>query len=245
MASSNQRNLIKELSAQPRGRPLDFRTLERLGISSALASYYVRVGWLTRLGRGTFAFPGDTLSLHQTIRFLSRTFDGIHVGGRTALAWRGFRHNQPAREKIVIWGKRRAALPDWFNERFACEYVSHELFSDTIEEGYAVQPLANVPESASVSAPERALLEMLSAVGVGQEVDEARQIMAGLQSLRLDVLGHLLEHCCRVKVVRLCVQWSEELRLPWAADASELPAAKGRGRWVKKLSDGSTLILKP
>jgi hypothetical protein len=48
-----------------------------------------------------------------------------------------------------------------------------------------------------------------------------------------------------VKVVRLCVQWAEELNLDWAADARKLAGPRGRGRWVQKLSDGTTLILKP
>lgn len=221
------------------------RTLKTLGVSSPLASYYVKAGWLDRLGRGTFAFKGDTLDLSQSVDFLSSSFDGLHVGGRTALSWRGVRHNLATREKLVLWGTKKAPLPAWFVERFPADYVTRELFNREMAPGYAVSHLPNERNRAAVAEPERALLEMLDAVGVTQEIDEAKKIMSGLRSVRLEVLGHLLRHCRRVKVVRLCVQWAGELRLPWAADAEELPGSKGSGRWIKKLSDGTTLILKP
>jgi hypothetical protein len=49
-----------------------------------------------------------------------------------------------------------------------------------------------------------------------------------------------------VKAVRLCVVWAGELDLPWAAKAREAAEGKmGTGRWVARMKDGSTLILKP
>lgn len=93
--------------------------------------------------------------------------------------------------------------------------------------------------------PERALLELLDEVGVDQGLEAARNIMEGVRSVRLDVLGTLLEHCPRVKAVRLCLNLSDELNLSWAAEARKRAGLRGRGRWVSKLSDGTTLILKP
>jgi hypothetical protein len=94
--------------------------------------------------------------------------------------------------------------------------------------------------------PERALLEMLGEVGIRQGVEEARNVMEGIQSMRLEVLKPLLKRCRRVKVIRLCVLWAEELNLPWAAEARKAAGKKlGRSRWTSKLRDGTTLILKP
>ena len=87
---------------------------------------------------------------------------------------------------------------------------------------------------------------MLGEVGVGQGIEEARNIKEGVRSVRPEVLALLLKSCLRVKAVRLCVQWAEELNLGWAAAARQ--AAKrtsGRGRWTTRLKDGTTLILKP
>jgi hypothetical protein len=65
-----------------------------------------------------------------------------------------------------------------------------------------------------VSVPERALLETLAEVGIHQGVEESRNLMEGVRSLRPEVLGLLLQHCRRVKAARLCVLWSEDLQLP-------------------------------
>jgi len=94
--------------------------------------------------------------------------------------------------------------------------------------------------------PERALLEMLSEVGVHQGIEEARNIMEGARALRPEVLSKLLKNCRRVKVVRLCVSWAAELNLPWAAAAKKAAGKPlGRGRWTTRLKDGTLLVLKP
>jgi hypothetical protein len=85
----------------------------------------------------------------------------------------------------------------------------------------------------------------LSEVGVHQVIEEARNIMEGARTLRPDVLTTLLKNCRRVKVVRLCVTWAEELNLPWAATAKKAAEKRsGRGRWMHRLKDGTYLVLK-
>lgn len=229
----------------PRGVPLDVRTLKGLGVSSALASHYVSAGWLTRLGRGVFSFPNDELKVEPCVLLLSRQLHGIHVGGKTALAWRGVRHNVGPREQLHLWGETQGKLPEWFTTRFPARYVTRQPFDSSLPVNFGLQPLPESPDGPAVSVPERALLELLSDVGVGQGVEEARNIMEGIRSPRLDVLGTLLKHCPRVKVVRLCVQWADELNLGWAAEARNLAGPRGRNRWFGKLPDGTTLILKP
>jgi hypothetical protein len=136
-------------------------------------------------------------------------------------------------------------LPEWFTKRFPARYVNRHLFDSSLAANFGLQSLPETPSGPAVSVPERALLELLSDVGVGQGLEEARNIMEGVRSPRLDVLGALLKHCPRVKVVRLCVQWAEELNLGWAAEARKLAGPRGRNRWFGKLPDGTTLILKP
>lgn len=245
MASTTPTDPIKALSLHPRGGPLGTSTLRALGVSSALASHYVKAGWLKRLGRGVFMFPKDTLQREQSLLLLESQIPGLHVGGKAALAWRGIRHNIGPQERLSLWGPRGARLPPWFTDRFPSSYVTRQLFDVKLPSSYAIGVLPESPDGPSVSEPERALLELLSDVGVGQGVEEARNIMESLRSARLDVLGALLKHCVRVKVVRLCVQWAEELGLGWAAQAREAAGTRGRGRWTARLRDGTTLILKP
>ena len=95
-----------------------------------------------------------------------------------------------------------------------------------------------------VSVPERALLEMLGEVGIHQGVEEARNIMEGVRSLRPEVLSLLLQHCQSVKTARLCVQWAEELQLPWAEAARRAAVKHLTGsRWSARLKSGTRLSL--
>lgn len=246
MAQPTTNNPIKALARLPRGRPVDTAGLRGIGVSAALASHYVHAGWLTRLGRGMFMFPDDELVVAPTVAVLARLIPGLHVGGKTALAWRGIRHNLGPREKLVLWGRGPRPLPAWFTQRFPSRYVARTLFDAQLVADAGLQVLPESPQGPLVSAPERALLEMLSEVGTRlQGLEEARAIMEGVRSPRLDVLGTLLQHCPRVKVVRLCVQWAEELGLEWAAEARRLAGTRGRGRWLTRLPDGRTLVLKP
>jgi hypothetical protein len=69
--------------------------------------------------------------------------------------------------------------------------------------------------------------------------------MEGARSLRPEVLATLLKNCRRVKVVRLCVSWAEELNLSWAAGAKKAAEKRlGHGRWSHRLKDGTFLVLK-
>jgi len=190
-------------------------------------------------------FPNDTFEAPKAVSFLSRQVDGLHVGGKTALAWHGVRHNVGPREALVLWGSENKPLPVWFTQRFRARYVCRQLFDEALPAGTGLQPLPETPEGPLVSAPERALLELLDEVGLDQGIEEARNIMEGVRTLRLDVLGTLLKHCPRVKVVRLCLHWAEELKLSWAEEARTLAGPRGNGRWVSKLPNGTTLILKP
>jgi hypothetical protein len=150
----------------------------------------------------------------------------------------------PAREPLWLWGERNLRLPDWFTERFPARYTTRTPFAPSLPVGTGFEPLPDQPEGVPVSVPERALLELLSEVGIHQGVEEARNLMEGVRSLRPEVLSLHLRHCQRVKVARLCVQWAEELQLPWAEDARRAAAKHLTGsRWSGRLKNGTRLSL--
>ena len=166
MALTTRHKLNKSLqSAFPRGTPFDHQELTKLGVSSALAHHYLKSGWLARLGRGVFMFPNDTLRRDDCLKFLSRRVKGFHVGGKTALAWRGVRHNLPAREPLSLWGEGKTRFPKWFQKLFPARYTTRNPFSAKLPKNFGLQPLPETPDGVLVSVPERALLEMLSEVG--------------------------------------------------------------------------------
>jgi hypothetical protein len=229
----------------PRGRPFDTGDLGRLKISASLVHRYLKSGWVERIARGVYMFAGDTLQRDGCLAFLAEKLSGFHVGGKTALAWRGMGHNLPAQERLMLWGKRNTKLPAWFADRFAARYTVRDLFSGEVDEA-GLQPLPEQAGGPPVSVPERALLEMLSEVGVHQEIGEARNIIEGVRSLRAKVLAKFLAGCRQEKAARLCVLWGEELSLPWAGAARAAVGDRfGKKRWVKRMGDGSTLVLKP
>ena len=60
-------------------------------------------------------FPNDTVQLEPSLQLLTTQTPGLHVGGKTALAWRGVRHNIGPREKLSLWGDHSVRLPGWFS----------------------------------------------------------------------------------------------------------------------------------
>lgn len=171
--------------------------------------------------------------------------DGLHVGGKSALDWYGIRHYLSQQPTLQLYGWTAARLPDWFVSHFPAEYHRKRLFDEqpnTLLHVVAFEQRSDAPQ---VSAPERALLEVLSEVGVRQPLQEARELAESTYSLRADVLSELLRRCTSVKTVRLCLKLGRELSLPWAAklDPGQLPTGSGRP-WVSRSSDG-LLVLKP
>lgn len=244
--TTTKRNKLKALYGRPTpGAPVTSADLARMGISADLAVHYVRSGWLERLSRGVFRRPGEALSLHPTLRVLERQVAGLHVGGKSALEWYGIRHYLSQTPLLHLYGWSAARLPAWFMERFPAEYHRKRLFREQPDIPLHVAPFEGHPDGAQVSTPERALLELLSEVGVRQPLQEARELVESTYSLRADILRQLLQHCTHVKTVRLCLQLGRELAQPWAAklDPAELPTGSDRP-WVWQGRDG-LLVLKP
>jgi hypothetical protein len=125
--------------------------------------------------------PGDTLTRDGCLAFLSERVPGFHVGGKTALAWRGVRQDVTFREVLTLWGDQPKPLPTWFTERFASHYQATQLFNTKLRKEFGLQPLPNGRPEVLVSVPERALLELLSDVGKTQSLDEARQLVDNTQ----------------------------------------------------------------
>lgn len=247
MASVTKNNSIKRLLvALPRGEPAEIARLAQHGVSPHLAASMARRGWLQHLSRGVYLLAGDQLSRDGSLAYLARRVPGLHVGGKTALAWRGVQHHLMARDApLDLWGERPVRLPPWLTERFPCRYQTTRLFDGELPAGFGLQPLPETPLGPQVSVPERALLEMLSNVGKHQTVEEARHLTEALRNPRLEVLDTLLGHCTRIKVVRLARQFADELALPWAKIVHPHSQQMGSDRrWMLRTRRGELLSLK-
>jgi hypothetical protein len=245
MATTQRDKLNKLYTNLPPGKPLTSEDLAALGISADLAVHYVRAGWLERLARGVYCRPGDPPALHSSVTLLQRSFEGLHIGGKSALDLHGVRHYLAQRPILHLYGWKAGRLPQWFTERFPAEYHRKRLFDERPDAPLQVGPFENRKGAPLVSEQERALLEVLSEVGVRQPLQEARELVESSYSLRAEVLRDLLKRCTSVKTVRLCLQLGRELSQPWVdkLDPSQLPKGSDRP-WVSRSADG-LLVLKP
>ncbi len=244
MATTGANKLNRLYSRLAPGTPVTSEDLAALGISADLAVHYVRAGWLARLTRGVFCRPHDALALHPSLAMLQRRLEGLHVGGKTALDWYGIRHYALLQPTLQLYGWSAARLPEWFTDRFPAVYHRKRLFEEDPAALLHVMPFEQRQGGPLVSVPERALLEVLSEVGVRQPLQEARELVESAAALRADVLRDLLQRCTSVKTVRLCLQLAADTGVPWAAhlDAKALPTGSSRP-WVARSADG-LLVLK-
>ena len=245
MATTSRHKLKQLLSAWPSAAPVSAAQLAALGVSADLAVYYVRAGWLQRLGRGVYCRPGEALALNPCLLWLQGQIRGLHVGGKTALDWYGVRHYLAQQPTLHLYGWDSAQLPDWFRSRFGGDHHRKRLFTEDPSHMPGVEAFERREAAPQVSCPERALLELLDEVGVRQPLQEAREITESAYALRADVLMDLLRRCTRIKTVRLCLALGRDLALPWSKqlDPSALPTGSARP-WISRTHDG-LLILKP
>jgi len=243
---ATERSKLKRLyTSRSPGAPLTSEDLAALGISPDLAVHYVRSGWLRRLARGVYSKPAETLELHPSLVVLQRRFAGLHVGGKTALDWYGLRHYLDQRAVLQLYGWDAGRLPDWFTERFPADYHRKRVFDEAPAALVHAGRFERRDGAPQVSAPERALLEVLSEVGVRQSIAEARELVESAYTLRADILRELLQRCKSVKTVRLCLQLGREFSMPWTAKLAGVDLPTGSDRpWVSKTGDG-LLVLKP
>jgi hypothetical protein len=219
--------------------------LQKAGISPQRAYSYVQRGWLQKIGRGVFVRPGAPLDLRASLRALETSGFQAHVGGKTALDWYGARHYVRVRPRVMLYGVRDQRLPAWITANFDVVYRRRNLFREKGSECIAVSRFEDSPRAPLVTEPERAILELLSEVPHRQSIEEARQLMQGLVSLRPVLLQRLLRACRSVKTVRLFLTLSRDLNLAHVKklDVKKLPTGS-KSRWVSKRHD-TTLVLKP
>lgn len=176
---------------------------------------------------------------------LAEIVPGLHVAGKTALAWRGVRHNLAVKERLTLWGDKPTTLPAWFTTAFPAHYQATHLFDAKFDAQVGLAPLPAGRPDVLVSTPERAVLELLSDVGKGQELEEAKHLQESARTMRRPVLDDLLAHLTRIKVARLAHALADELELPWRDLARHHSERLGGGlRWVSTTKTGERLNLK-
>jgi hypothetical protein len=240
----------------PEGLVVDANWLERRGYSSALRSKYAAHGWLEQVARGVYRRPTALLSSphktdeplrwqHVVISLQTVLERPFIVGGRTALELQGFAHYLAAGElrEVHLYGNERP--PAWISKlKLETKFVFHnarKLFKNEAPgqqangtrsrgDGLVRQPWGQWEWPLILSAPERAILELLDEVPQKETFHQADMLMEGLRTLSPKRLQKLLVECRSVKVKRLFLWFAERHNHAWLKQINREGIDLGTGK---------------
>jgi hypothetical protein len=240
----------------PEGLLVDSAWLSSRGYSTSLRTKYVASGWLEQSARRVYRRPRGQLSWQQTVISL-QTLLGyrLAVGGRTALELQGYAHYlSQGSSEVHLHGPTKP--PNWLatlplEERFVYRN-SVPLFGSDLEEiifPSLVSSHAGERDERSfqdaglrslawgqwdwpltVSAPERAILELLDELPDHESFHQVDVLMEGLSDLAPRRLQKLLVRCRSVKVKRLFFFFADRHRHAWLKRVERAAVDLGSGK---------------
>ena len=245
MAGQNPGKLNLLERTLPEGMLVDAAWMERHGYSTSLRSQYVAAGWLTQPARGTYKRPRGDLTWEKVVVSLQTLLgSSLAVGGRTALDLQGHSHYLSASGPSVIHLYGAAPPPGWLSklplpQTFSC-HKAQSLFltlpeKPDLQEGTLKQVQVASEWPLTVSAPERAFLEMLDELPNRESFHQADMLMEGLGALSPRRLQLLLADCRSVKVKRLFFWFAARHPHAWVKqiDRSAVDLGTGKRSLVK------------
>lgn len=241
----------------PEGLLVDSAWLRMKGYSTSLSSQYVAAGWLERPAPRVYRRPRGALAWQQAVISLQTLLEKpLVVGGRTALELQGMGHylTENIRE-VHLYGPERP--PTWLDDlrlgvRF-CYHTGKRLFrNDPISQGPSAGNLRSDSDAHAepmdenfmrldwgqwnwpliVSAPERAILELLDELPKDESFHQVDKLMEGLSTLSPLRMKKLLANCRSVKVKRLFFLFAERHHHRWLAHLDPLSFDLGTGNRV-------------
>lgn len=219
----------------PEGVAIPSTWLSANGYTPQLVRRYVQSGWLKTLGSRVYARPGEAVTWEGVMLGLQRLGQlRLHVGGVTSLNRQGLAHYLPLGGDAVVhvWGQDRP--PAWVKQASVkAQWTFHRrrLFTEDPEQGWSALPTRVRDWTVRGSAPERAILEVLS------EVDEtpssfsfAAELFEGLATLRPPLVNALLHSCVHNKAKRLFLFLANHYSYPWVkhVDMDTIDLGKGK-----------------
>lgn len=227
----------------PEGLLVDSAWLRQKGYSTSLCSKYVAAGWLEQPARRVYRRPTKAkLTWQQVVISLQGLLNKLLVvGGRTALELQGMGHYlAPEVREVHLYGPEPP--PTWLydlhvgvrfihhtgkrlfrNEPIARSLTSLAWDVDTAT-GKSVDPIhgsfrqiewGHLGYRLTVSAPERALLELLDELPKNESFHQVDKLMEGMSTLSPRRLKSLLADCQSVKVKRLFFFFAERHHHRW------------------------------
>ena len=224
MSISRDSKINQLMTDWPDGAVMTTPWLKQRGYNAQLLQRYKQGRWVESLGAGAYKKKGDQIDWIGAIAALQEQLaKPIHVGGRSALDLLGKSHYlRLGKDTLTLFGPPSTKLPTWFIKgdwKKKVSYSARNLFRETTQE-FGTKAIGHTKYSegrieVTISAPERAFIELLDGAPESVGYDEARKIIEGLPSLRTNVLQSLLERCQSVKVKRLFLHLAEKVNHPW------------------------------
>lgn len=239
MASETRSKINQLLKKWSSGTVAVLPWLEKQGVYQQLVHEYEKTSWIRRLGQGAYARADDKVEWTGGLYAIQAQLGlPIHAGGKTALQMQGYAHFLPLGKgaPVSLFGLPDVKLPTWFKRyRWGVKvrYVTTNLFIGEANQGLTKKEIERY--SVSVSAPERAIMEVLYQVPQEESYAEAKLLMEGLTTLRPRLVQTLLEHCASVKVKRLFMVLAESCQHAWVRklDLSKVNFGKGKRMLVR------------
>ena len=236
----NKKNskLQKLITEWPQGAVLSTKVLDKKDIPRQLVYWYQTHHWIEPVGNGAYKLVNDQIDCFGGIYSLQSHLNmDVHVGGKTSLELLGYAHYiSEEMNTCQLYGKTNKDLPEWFrryNWGLTIHYKTATLFQIELYTGFTKYPHKEF--SIRISAPERAIMEMLYRVPSEHGFDESYRIMENLTTLRPEVVQGHLKLCKSVKVKRLFLFMAERADHAWVhrLHKSKLDLGSGNRQIVK------------
>lgn len=239
----------------PEGLLVDAAWLSEKGYATSLVSKYVAAGYLERPARRVYRKPRGALSWEQVVISLQTLLyrSPLAVGGRTALALQGYEHYLPRTTRDVhLYGP--SAPPGWISKLpLSVRFVFHNsgtLFAHAAglppkgdlnrlnaqaekaaaENGFVIQSWGQWRWPLTISAPERALLELLDELPDHESFEHVDKLVEGLSNLSPRRMQTMLQACRSVKAKRLFFFFADRHLHAWKNKISKDQVDLGSGK---------------
>jgi hypothetical protein len=244
------RKINQLIQEWPQGTVATLAILKEKAIGRDLIKRYKKSGWIEAIGRGAYKLAGDKVGWEGGIYALQQSGQSIRIGARTALELKGFGHYvTPGLRTLYLFSPGNDFLPQWFKGYDWSVSIVHIATNAFPVESSAFQSEYQYKDfSIRISGPELACLEMMYHIPGKQSFDEAMQIMAGLSTLRPNVLMSLLLQSSSIKVKRLFLYMAEKNNHRWfsALDLNKIDIGAGKRVIIKNgILDKKYLITVP
>ncbi len=225
----------------PEGLVVDTPWLEARGYRRQWREKYVAHGWLQGVTRGVYRRPPQEprLAWQRVVISLQRLLDKpVHVGGRSALDLHGLAHYVRMGGDPTVHLYTYESLPGWTSkicmDATLVEHRAGKLFEQNAP-GLTDIEWGHWGWKIRLSAPERALCELLDELPERETFHQADMLMESARTLSPKRVQAILEACRSVKVKRLFLWFAEKQEHAWFSrlDLARVDLGRGKRQIVK------------